>query len=100
MAAAERPPDSDRLDDAGTRTESARKRFWRSIAEAQAAVSPASAPPALQRMPTGRRDFMKIMGASLALAGTAGCSRPAEKIVPYRDGPPQRTYGKPIFYAS
>ena len=31
-----------------------------------------------------RRDFMKLMGASLALAGLAGCGRPdIDKIVPY-----------------
>ncbi|HEY4138803.1 MAG TPA: molybdopterin oxidoreductase, partial [Casimicrobiaceae bacterium] len=43
---------------------------------------------------------MKILGASLALAG-GGCARaPLEKIVPYRDGPAQQTYGKPVYYAS
>lgn len=30
-----------------------------------------------------RRNFMGIMGASIALAGLAGCRRPKEKIVPY-----------------
>ena len=31
-----------------------------------------------------RRDFLKLMGASLALAGMVGCGRPdVEKIVPY-----------------
>jgi molybdopterin-containing oxidoreductase family iron-sulfur binding subunit len=56
---------------------------------------------ALAPLAYGRRDFMKLMGASLALAGTAGCSRtPLEAIVPYRDGPAQQTYGKPVFYAS
>jgi len=30
-----------------------------------------------------RRSFLSIMGASLALAGLAGCRRPVEKIVPY-----------------
>src|ERR1700752_3852188 len=32
----------------------------------------------------GRRNFMKLMGASLALAGLTGCTRqPTEHIVPY-----------------
>src|SRR5437660_11235377 len=37
-----------------------------------------------------RRSFLKLMGASLALAGVAGCSsEPAEKIVPYVRMPEQ-----------
>ena len=52
-------------------------------------------------MTLSRRDFMKLMAASLALAGTAGCSRePLEDIVPYRAGPAETHYGKPVFYAS
>ncbi len=34
-----------------------------------------------------RRNFMGIMGASIALAGLAGCRRPKEKIVPYVQPP-------------
>src|SRR5437660_9155825 len=30
-----------------------------------------------------RRDFLKLMGASVALGGLAACNYPAEKIVPY-----------------
>src|SRR5689334_20362997 len=75
----------------------ARDRFWRSIAEARGDDVPAATQVALSR---GRRDFMKLMGASLALAGS-GCARPPpERIVPYRDGPAQQTYGKPMFYAT
>src|SRR5436305_2970613 len=34
--------------------------------------------------PVGRRNFLKLMGASLALAGLSSCvMQPAEKIVPY-----------------
>jgi molybdopterin-containing oxidoreductase family iron-sulfur binding subunit len=73
-------------------------RFWRSVEEAQGEVDPSADTIGL---PTGRRDFMRLMGASIALAGLAGCSRPPlERIVPFRDGPQQQTYGKPIFYAS
>ncbi|MGH9818403.1 MAG: TAT-variant-translocated molybdopterin oxidoreductase, partial [Candidatus Acidiferrales bacterium] len=35
----------------------------------------------------GRRDFLKVMGASLALAGLTSCSKPVEKIVPYVRAP-------------
>ena len=38
--------------------------------------------------PAGRRTFLKLMGASLALAGEAGCTRqPDEAIVLYVKAP-------------
>ncbi|HWT72231.1 MAG TPA: 4Fe-4S dicluster domain-containing protein [Oxalicibacterium sp.] len=47
-----------------------------------------------------RRRFLKIMAASMALAG-AGCSGPPqEKIVPYVDMPERLVPGLPLFYAS
>jgi molybdopterin-containing oxidoreductase family iron-sulfur binding subunit len=33
--------------------------------------------------PITRRNFLSLMGASLAFAGLAGCRRPVEKIIPY-----------------
>lgn len=48
-----------------------------------------------------RRKFLKLMGASIALASGAGCTRnPPEKIVPYRDQPEEIVPGQPLFYAS
>lgn len=51
-----------------------------------------------------RRDFLKLMGASLALAGAAtipGCRRPDHKILSYsRDVPEDIIPGKPLFYAT
>src|SRR6266571_342322 len=47
-----------------------------------------------------RRDFVKLMGASLALAGLAACNRPAEKIVPYVTQPENLIPGRPLFFAS
>ncbi len=48
-----------------------------------------------------RRNFMKIMGASLALAGVAACTRrPEEIIVPYVVPPEQVVPGRPLFFAS
>jgi molybdopterin-containing oxidoreductase family iron-sulfur binding subunit len=50
---------------------------------------------------TSRRTFLKLMGASLALAGLAGCSyQPPEKIVPYVNSPEEMVPGKPLFFAS
>src|SRR6266851_4734439 len=47
-----------------------------------------------------RRDFVKLMGASVALAGLTACNRPAEKIIPYVNQPENLIPGKPIFFAS
>jgi molybdopterin-containing oxidoreductase family iron-sulfur binding subunit len=51
--------------------------------------------------PDGRREFLKIMGASLALAGLTGCTRqPEEKIVPYVKMPEEIVPGRPLFFAT
>src|SRR5262249_671572 len=50
---------------------------------------------------TTRRTFMKLMGASIALAGLTACTRqPAEKIVPYVRQPEELIPGRPLFYAT
>ena len=46
-----------------------------------------------------RRDFLKLSAASAALA-SAGCSPPAERIVPYAQQPENVLPGVPRFYAS
>ena len=51
--------------------------------------------------PTSRRNFLRLMGASLALSGVVGCSDfPEEKIVPYVNQPESVLPGKPTFYAT
>src|ERR1700757_5055302 len=51
--------------------------------------------------PVSRRGFLKLAGASMALAGLAGCTRqPLEQILPYVRQPEQLVPGKPIFYAT
>ncbi len=47
-----------------------------------------------------RRNFLTLMGASLALAGLASCRRPEEKIVPFVEAPENRVLGKPVYYAT
>jgi molybdopterin-containing oxidoreductase family iron-sulfur binding subunit len=48
-----------------------------------------------------RRQFLNIMGASLALAGLSACTRnPVEKIVPFVKAPEGIVPGKPLFYAT
>jgi MoCo/4Fe-4S cofactor protein with predicted Tat translocation signal len=50
---------------------------------------------------SSRRDFMKIMGASMALAGLSACTKqPLEPIVPYVKQPNNLLLGKPLFYAT
>ncbi|MBV9865537.1 MAG: TAT-variant-translocated molybdopterin oxidoreductase [Abitibacteriaceae bacterium] len=84
------------------------KQYWRSIEELADAPAfqeyvsrefPRQAPASWQAL--DRRDFLKLMGASLALAGLAGCAyQPAEQIIPYVEQPEQLIPGKPLFYAS
>ncbi|MGA3070195.1 MAG: TAT-variant-translocated molybdopterin oxidoreductase [Terracidiphilus sp.] len=83
-------------------------RYWRSVdeladtAEFQAAVErefPSSAQEWVD--PVSRRGFMKLMGASLALAGLAGCTRqPDEPIYPYVKQPEDLILGKPMYFAT
>src|SRR5438105_1737438 len=50
-----------------------------------------------------RRQFLALMGASLALAGLTGCSvrpAPARNIVPYVRQPEEIVPGRPLFYAT
>jgi molybdopterin-containing oxidoreductase family iron-sulfur binding subunit len=83
------------------------KAYWRSLdelaetAEFRAVVErefPTLVPEILG--PTGRRSFMKLMGASVALAGLTACRWPKERILPYAHRPEGRTPGVPEFYAS
>jgi molybdopterin-containing oxidoreductase family iron-sulfur binding subunit len=51
--------------------------------------------------PVGRRGFLKLMAASLTLAGVSACTRqPEEAIVPYVRQPEELVPGKPLFYAT
>src|SRR6266700_2932227 len=48
-----------------------------------------------------RRGFLKLMGASMALAGMTACTRqPLEKIVPYVRQPEELIPGLPLFFAT
>src|SRR5207253_10742775 len=82
--------------------------FWRTLDEC------ASDPAFQQRLyrefpsqieaiadPVERRTFLKLMGASLALAGVTACTRqPAEKIMPYVRQPEELVPGRPLFFAT
>ncbi len=50
--------------------------------------------------PVARRDFLKLMGASLAMATTACVRRPVQHIIPYAQAPKDVTPGEANYYAS
>ena len=84
------------------------KKLWRSIDELQntpefqAAVE-REFPAAAQEWvdPVSRRGFLKVMGASMALAGLAGCTKqPDEPIYPYVKAPEDLILGKPMYFAT
>jgi MoCo/4Fe-4S cofactor protein with predicted Tat translocation signal len=84
------------------------KKYWRSLDELantpefQAAVE-REFPSAAQEWidPVSRRGFMKLMGASMALAGLAGCTKqPDEPIYPYIKAPEDLILGKPMYFAT
>src|SRR6185369_11250392 len=51
--------------------------------------------------PVGRRSFLKLMSASMALAGVTACTvQPAELIVPYVRQPEEEIPGRPLYFAT
>ncbi len=88
--------------------EKAGPEYWRSLEEL--AGSPAFREALHREFPKGasewvdsvsRRGFLKVMGASMALAGMTGCVRlPLEPIVPYVRQPEDVIPGRPQFYAT
>src|SRR5713226_9643584 len=51
--------------------------------------------------PVGRRKFLKLMGASFALAGLTACTRQrTEYIAPYVRQPEELVPGNPVFFAT
>jgi len=83
------------------------KSYWRSLdeladsADFRKMVSnefPSQLPKVLS--PVSRRQFLKVMGASMALMGLAGCRWPVEEIVPFASRPRNMEPGVPKIYAT
>jgi MoCo/4Fe-4S cofactor protein with predicted Tat translocation signal len=84
------------------------RKLWRSLDELadtpefRAAVEkefPSAAPEWID--PVSRRGFLKLMGASMALAGLAGCTKqPDETIYPYVKAPEDLVLGNPMYFAT
>jgi len=85
-----------------------RRRFWKSLDEL--ADTPAFLEFLHREFPEqastfedakGRREFLTLMGASLALAGLTACTKqPEERILPYVRQPEGLVPGRPLFFAS
>ncbi len=79
---------------------------WRSLAEAAGRIDPDAArefPRGVDEPDAslGRREALRLLGASVALAGASGCARaPRGQIVPYAHQPPEVTPGVPSHYAT
>src|SRR5262252_9153812 len=81
--------------------------YWRSLAQLDDSKEYRDAlerefPEGASELPEGitRRDMMMLVGASLSLAGLAGCRRPVEEIVPYVTAPEEIVPGIPRYYAT
>jgi molybdopterin-containing oxidoreductase family iron-sulfur binding subunit len=92
----------------GVRRTGGQRRYWKSLDEL--ADTPAfleflhrefPEQAAMFEDPRGRREFMTLMGASLALAGLTACTKqPEEKVLPYVRQPEQLVPGRPLFFAT
>ncbi len=83
------------------------QQYWRSLEELanteefQKSVENEFAPEVVGKVDLGRRDFLKLMGASLVFAGINACTRqPEEKIFPYVKSPEELIPGKPLYFAT
>src|SRR5262245_24849959 len=81
--------------------------YWRSLAQIEDLPEYRTAlerefPEGASELPEGitRREMMTLVGASLSLAGLAGCRRPVEAIVPYVTAPEDALPGIPRYYAT
>jgi molybdopterin-containing oxidoreductase family iron-sulfur binding subunit len=81
--------------------------YWRSLdelagtAEFQEAVQREFPGDEWDRLPPAtRRQFLRVMGASLAMAGLTACRWPKEEIVPFAHRPEGRTPGVPEHFAT
>ena len=81
--------------------------YWRSLAQLEdhpesRAFLEREFPEGASELPEGitRRDMMMLLGASLSLAGLAGCRRPVEEIVPYVTAPEEIVPGIPRYFAT
>ena len=81
--------------------------YWRSLGQLEdqaefRAFLEREFPKGASELPEGvtRREMISLLGASLSLAGLAGCRRPTEEIVPYVTAPEDVVPGVARYYAT
>ncbi len=84
-----------------------RARFWRSVSQLEKTadfkeIAANEFVPGASETPGGasRRQFLQVMGASMALAGLTACRKPVETIVPFSHRPEDMIPGVPVNYAT
>jgi len=76
---------------------------WRSLEERERGLETTGEfPPGASEIGgTSRREFVQLLGASMAFAGAAGCfKQPPEQILPYTRPPEEIVPGRPLHYAT
>lgn len=85
------------------------KRYWRSVAELDRREDflknlgrefPAGDTLSEEERENSRREFLKIMGASVGMMGLASCRRPLTNILPYTQHVEWMVPGKSLLYAT
>src|ERR1700758_5239386 len=80
--------------------------FWRGLEDLEPGPAGVGArahagAASVQDVALQRRDFLRLMAASMSLAGVGACSRaPEQTIVPYVRRPSQMTAGDPLYFAT
>src|SRR6185437_2117400 len=111
----DKPKNASDTDEIGRRNRP-KEKFWRGLADLQdspearrfrenefpyAAADIEAASLTRRKRGLSRREVLKYMAASAALAGLTACTKlPTEKIVPYVRPPEEIVPGKPLFYAT
>ncbi|MDA1027632.1 MAG: TAT-variant-translocated molybdopterin oxidoreductase [Bacteroidetes bacterium] len=95
------------IDSAAANEQTPRARYWRSVSQFENStefqrVSGEEFIPGASNAPEGatRRQFIQLMGASMAMAGLTACRKPIETIVPFSHMPEDRVEGIPVYYAT
>ena len=89
--------------------EKAKKQYWKGLeqlkndpafVEKEKNEFPEKLPLKESEFGDSRRDFLKMMGFSVAAASLAACEAPVRKAIPYLNKPIEIDPGVPVYYAS
>ena len=95
------------VDAAAKEADDQKLKYWRSYSDLKQDpellhIAQPEFMPGVDEPPSGasRRQFLQLMGASIAFAGLSGCRRPVEKTLPFADKPEEIVPGVPLHYAT